>query len=97
MNFYQLGALKLICDPSEELLNRKKEKYPGIDVSVSFSDAISRRDIEAVVIAAPAEKHYPMVKESLLSGKIISFMNPALSTKDASLEKAQKSGIIPIF
>ncbi|MEE2987413.1 MAG: Gfo/Idh/MocA family oxidoreductase [Nitrospinota bacterium] len=79
-NFYQLGALKLICDPSEEILNRKKEKYPGIDVSVSFSDAISRRDIEAVVIAAPAEKHYPMVKESLLSGKHVFVEKPLALT-----------------
>ena len=79
-NFYQLGALKLICDPSEEILNRKKMKYPGIDISVSFSDAISRRDIKAVVIATPAEKHYSMVKESLLSGNHVFVEKPLALT-----------------
>ena len=77
--FHELGVLKWICDPSEETLKRKSEKYPEIKTTVSFEDIISSPEINVVAIAAPAEKHYALVKESLLAKKHV-FVEKPLAT-----------------
>jgi len=38
-------------------------------VSLSFNDVFSREDFQGVVIATPAETHFPIAREALLSGK----------------------------
>ena len=78
--FHELGILKYICDPSEETLQRKSEKYPEIKTTVSFADVISSSEINAVAIAAPAEKHYSLVKEALLENKHV-FVEKPLAIK----------------
>ena len=78
--FHELGVLKYICDPSKETLNKKSEKYPEIKTTVSFEDIISSPEINVVAIAAPAEKHYSLVKKSLLAKKHV-FVEKPLATK----------------
>ncbi len=78
--FHELGVLKWICDPSEETLQRKSEKYPEIKTTVSFTDIISSPEINTVAIAAPAEKHYSLVKEALLAKKHV-FVEKPLAIK----------------
>jgi predicted dehydrogenase len=78
--FYELGVLKWICDPSAETLQRKLEKYPEIKTTVSFADIKSSPEINAVAIAAPAEKHYSLVKEALLAKKHV-FVEKPLAIK----------------
>jgi UDP-2-acetamido-3-amino-2,3-dideoxy-glucuronate N-acetyltransferase len=78
--FHELDVLKWICDPSEETLQRKLEKYPEIKITVSFADIISSPEINAVAIAAPAEKHYSLVKEALLAKKHV-FVEKPLAIK----------------
>ena len=60
-NFYQIGALKLICDKNENLLAQFKEQYPDIETCLALSDLMKREDICAVAIATPAETHYNLV------------------------------------
>ena len=55
-NFYQLGALKLICDKNETLIDQIKGLYPGVETCIALNDVLSRDDINAVVIATPADK-----------------------------------------
>jgi len=78
--FHELGVLKYIYDPSEETLKRKSEKYPEITTTASFEEIISSPEINVVAIAAPAEKHYYLVKESLLAKKHV-FVEKPLATK----------------
>ena len=78
--FHELGVLKFICDPSEKTLKRKSEKYPEIKTTVLFSEIIASPEINVVAIAAPAEKHYPLVKEALLAKKHV-FVEKPLATK----------------
>ncbi len=95
--FYQLGVLRLICDPSEDVLARKKEKYPGIKTSISYSDILSSSDINAVAIATPAEMHFSMVKEALLAGKNVFIEKPlALDENEGQelVEISKKSGTV---
>ena len=78
--YHELGVLKYICDPSEEILKRKLKKYPEIKTTVSFSEIIASPEINAVTIAAPAEKHYSLVKEALLAKKHV-FVEKPLAIK----------------
>lgn len=64
--FYQLGVLKVVCDPSEEVCRVKKEKYPDIEISTSFTGTIARKDIEGLVIATPAAMHYSAASAIIL-------------------------------
>jgi UDP-2-acetamido-3-amino-2,3-dideoxy-glucuronate N-acetyltransferase len=75
-NFHQLGALKLICDKNETLLAKFKEEYVGIETCVAFNEVLPRKDIQGVVIAAPAEAHYLLAREALLAGKHVFVEKP---------------------
>ena len=75
-NFHQLGALKLICDKDETLLAQFKEQYPDIDTCLAFNEVLSHKEIEGVVISAPAEVHYPLAREALLAGKHVYVEKP---------------------
>jgi len=68
-NLHQLGALKLICDENETVLENLRKQYPEADVCAAFTEILAQKNIEAVVIATPAETHFSMVREALLSGK----------------------------
>jgi UDP-2-acetamido-3-amino-2,3-dideoxy-glucuronate N-acetyltransferase len=68
-NFHQLGVLKLICDKNEIALTQFKGFHPSVEVSLSFNEVFSRENIQGVVIATPAETHFPIAREALLSGK----------------------------
>ena len=54
--FHQLGSLAAICDPSEAVQAKMMEAY-GVPAR-SFEQILADAAIDAVVIAAPAEKHY---------------------------------------
>jgi len=84
--FHQLGVLRLICDPSEEVCQRKSQKYPGVTTTVSFSDVLSQKEIDAVAIATPAGMHHSMAKEALLAGKHV-FVEKPLSLTVAEGEE----------
>jgi len=80
---YQLGVLKMVCDPSEEICKINKENYPDIAISNSFGDTLARADMDAVVIATPAAMHYTMVKDALLARKHVFVEKPlALTEKE---------------
>jgi len=78
--FHEIGVLKYICDPSEETLKIESKKYPEIKTTVSFSEIIASQKINVVAIAAPAEKHYSLVKEALLAKKHV-FVEKPLAIK----------------
>jgi len=75
-NYYELGNLRLICDKNETVLAAFKEQYPGVDVCLAIHDVLSREDIDAVVIATPAETHYRLAREVLLAGKHVYVEKP---------------------
>ena len=75
-NYHQIGALKLICDKNEMLLEKFKEEYPDVDTCIALNDVISRDDIHGVVIATPAEMHFSFAREALLAGKHVYVEKP---------------------
>ena len=75
-NYHQIGALKLICDKNEAILEQFKEKYPDTEICIALNDVLSRDDIHGVVIATPAEMHYSLAREALMAGKHIYVEKP---------------------
>ena len=95
-NFHSLGALRCICDTNEETLKHFAEKYPTIDTCQALTDVLSNPEIEGVVIATPAETHYTLAREILLSGKHVYIEKPlALNADDGHklVDLAEQEGL----
>jgi UDP-2-acetamido-3-amino-2,3-dideoxy-glucuronate N-acetyltransferase len=75
-NYHQLGALKLICDKNEIVLEYFQKQYPGVETCLSYNDVLSRKNIVGVVIATPAETHFRLAREALLAGKHVYVEKP---------------------
>ncbi len=82
-NFHELSSLFAICDVDEEKLKLFKEKYSDVVVYDDFKTLFTDPKIDAVVISTPAETHYSLAKEALLSNKDVFVEKPiALNYKD---------------
>ena len=68
--------LKLICDKNEDVLANFKDQYPGLKTCLTLNDVLSQDDVHGVVIATPAETHYTLAREALLSGKHVYVEKP---------------------
>lgn len=75
-NYYDIGVLKLICDKSEALLENFAKQYPKVGVCLALHDVLNQSDIDAVVIATPAETHFSLASEALLAGKHVYVEKP---------------------
>lgn len=75
-NFHTIGALKLICDKNETVLENFKLLYPDVDSCIALNDVLAREDISGLVIATPAETHYRIAREALFAGKHIYVEKP---------------------
>jgi len=75
-NYHQLGALKLICEKDETLIAHFKEKYPAVETCRAFHDVLQREDVQAVILATPAETHFVLAREALLAGKQVYVEKP---------------------
>lgn len=75
-NYAALGALAMICDKSMATLGQLREQYPQVDTCLSLSDVLARPDIQGIVIATPAETHFRIAREAILSGKHVFVEKP---------------------
>ena len=66
-NFNELGVLHTICDSNPATLKTCQDKYPGKEFQSSFEVVLQNPDIDAVVIATPAETHFEMTESALLA------------------------------
>jgi UDP-2-acetamido-3-amino-2,3-dideoxy-glucuronate N-acetyltransferase len=89
-NFYQLGALKMVCDRNEAVLRDFKEKHPGIGTCLALSEVLGQDAVAGVVIATPAETHFVNAREALLAGKHVFVEKPLV------LDEAQGRELIDI-
>lgn len=82
-NYHNFGALKLVCDKNETVLSTFRQQYPDVEVCMAVSDIIARDDIAGIVIATPAETHYNLAREALLSGKHVYVEKPLVLDEEA--------------
>jgi UDP-2-acetamido-3-amino-2,3-dideoxy-glucuronate N-acetyltransferase len=74
-NFYELGALRVVCDPRREALDEAQAKY-DVTAETSIDAVLSTPEVDGVVIAAPAAQHYSLARKSLAAGKDVYVEKP---------------------
>jgi UDP-2-acetamido-3-amino-2,3-dideoxy-glucuronate N-acetyltransferase len=80
--FSEIEALKLVCDKNPATLENLKGKYGKIETCRAIGEALAREDVDAVVIATPAETHFTLAREALLSGKHVFVEKPLVLNED---------------
>ncbi len=82
-NLHRLNVLHSVLELSKEILQERKKEFPGAVFVTEDSFIINNPDIRAVVIAAPAARHYELAKKYLLAGKDVLVEKPlALTTAE---------------
>ena len=84
-NFAQLGALELVCDATSAGRATAAELAQTATV-VSELDEVFDSDVAGVVIATPAETHYPLAKAALKAGKDVFVEKPLALTYEQGAE-----------
>ncbi|GAX61886.1 transferase hexapeptide repeat containing protein [Candidatus Scalindua japonica] len=96
-NFYELNALRTICDADIDLVNSYESQFPGIKFTNSFDALLSDPSIEAIVIATPAEYHYQMAKKAIRHKKHVFVEKPLalqLEQGEELISLANQQGLI---
>jgi len=75
-NFAELGALHTICDADAGILADLAPRYPEAKTEADFKRVLRDREIQGVVIAAPAVLHHALAKEALLADKDVLVEKP---------------------
>ena len=83
-NFNELGSLSAICDGNIVQAKKLSELY-SVPIK-SYDEILQDKNIQGVVIAAPAELHYELAKKALLAGKNV-FVEKPLSLEVAHAEE----------
>src|SRR5574344_1519477 len=95
-NFYNLGALKIVCDIDDENLKKVTEQYEGVEVTKDYNEIINDPEITAVAVVTPSHMHYKVVKAMLMAGKHVYVEKPistvAQEAKDL-MELATEKGL----
>lgn len=96
-NFFELGALGLVCDENPAVEAEVREKYRQTRFVRKYSEVLSNDGIQAVVLATPAVFHFDMAKRALQAGKDVFVEKPlALSVEEGEqlVELASRNGRI---
>src|SRR5262245_34183403 len=75
-NFHDLGALAAVCDSSPENLALCREQFKAGRYYSRYADMLADKELDAVVIATPAESHGAMVRQALSAGKDVFVEKP---------------------
>ena len=78
-NFHQLGALRTVCDTTENGRVLARQLAPDVRVCPRMADALDP-SIDAVAIATPADTHRRLALEALAAGKDVFVEKPLALT-----------------
>jgi len=77
--------VKYCCDIDKERTSWVEFSYPAIKSTCKLEEILEDSTVDALVISTPAETHYTIAKDSILTGKHLFVEKPlALSTKEAN-------------
>ena len=79
-NLHRLDVLHSVLEPSENIINQRKKDYPDVAYVKEASQVLDNPGIRAVVIAAPAARHFQLTKKCLLAGKDVLVEKPMALT-----------------
>ncbi len=86
-NFYELRRQNQIyaCDLDAAKLARLRSAYPLLRTTPDYQEILANDDIQAVVIASNAVRHYEQTKQALAAGKDVFVEKPlTLSYREAA-------------
>jgi UDP-2-acetamido-3-amino-2,3-dideoxy-glucuronate N-acetyltransferase len=82
-SFSSLNALSGVYDADARQRSAVSELYPGVVCFDSYESVLGDPDVDAVVIATPAESHYEMAMAAIAAGKDVFVEKPlALEWQD---------------
>ncbi len=91
-NYHALGRLGLVCDRSGAALAELGARLPGVDTCLALSDVLARPAIRGVVVATPAETHFAIAREALLSGRHVYVEKPLVQDEAQARELVALAG-----
>ncbi len=77
-NFHQLAEadLRYVCDVDQAKLDQVARQLPGARLTLDYDAVLRDPDVEAVVVATPAPRHYALCKAALEAGKDVFVEKP---------------------
>src|SRR5829696_6652205 len=86
-----------VCDLREDALAAITRRYPAVRSTTSFEEVLADESLDAVIIATPVSRHYPMAAAALRAGKHVFVEKPlAGSAVEAAdlIELAESEGLM---
>ena len=96
-NFYELGALRMVCDTSKPSLTEISQTFPSVRLESDYKTALADSDVRGVVIATPAETHYRLARAAIEAGKDVLVEKPLtldVAEGERLVELAEKRGAV---
>jgi len=81
-NFHQLGVLKLICDKNKNIVSQFKKNYTDVETCSGLEEVLCHEEINAIVVATPAETHFAVAHKALSAGKHVFVEKPLALTEE---------------
>ena len=77
-NFWEQEGARLltVCDLDGALLARTQRRYPSVEVTRDYQEALRHPGVDAVVLATPVSTHYAFAKQALEAGKHVLVEKP---------------------
>ena len=92
-NFHALGALSMVCDPTEAGRTLAQNLAPEVEVVEKLEAVLRDERIIAIAIATPAETHHELVERCLRARKDVFVEKPmALTAEGGESMKAVAEG-----
>jgi len=78
--------LVTICDKNSDTLRRASRVYPGVELTMDFSELLTSPQIDAIAVVTPVWTHYELAKAALQHGKHVFVEKPFTSTPQQAEE-----------
>jgi len=87
-NFWEQEGARLltVCDLDGALLARTQRRYPSVEVTRDYGEALRHPGVNAVVLATPVSTHYAFAKQALEAGKHALVEKPLTRSTNEALE-----------
>jgi len=85
-NLTELGAVRMVIEPSPQGAEKAREIAPDVPVVSSANPALSDPAVRGVMIATPAETHHAIASEALRAGKDVFVEKPLTIDVDEGRE-----------
>ena len=83
--------LKTVCDANADIRKGMRAQYPDSEVAASYDEVLADREVEAVVLAVPAIRHFAAARAALEAGKHV-FVEKPMTLSGSEAEELVELG-----